>query len=378
MRVGDRSAEPAPTRDVPVPGRAPEASALPPPLAAVLALQSTAGNAAVAQLLKVPPREIPSGSGSSGARSGSYDDSRLHDRHPAVVEPLPEAPAARRPTGGAPVALLALHWLAGNAAAGLVVQRDDPAGSAPPAGAAPAPDGAPAAAAGPAPTIQITAVQQPTTGGAPAAPGGGASPAPGGGAAPAPGGGPAPAPAGGTDGGAPGEAPAGLPDKAPPAPGPAAEPGPWQLQYSYQGQKQWLGEGQPPQNQMAQQVAVNLNLQQLTGGSGAVQPSIAVQGSFDPTTGAFTGAQAQAQVALVANVMKDVQAQLYAQGSAGVAADQSGTHATAGVAAGVQASYNVSKDVQIFAQVQGGANTTAGEGGGPAIATSAGVTWTFP
>jgi hypothetical protein len=76
--------------------------------------------------------------------------------------------------------------------------------------------------------------------------------------------------------------------------------------------------------------------------------------------------------------MKDVQAGLYAQGSAGTAVDASGTHATAGVAGGVQATYNLDKNLQIFAQVQGGANTTAGEGGGGAIATSAGVTWTFP
>jgi hypothetical protein len=129
---------------------------------------------------------------------------------------------------------------------------------------------------------------------------------------------------------------------------------------------------------MAQQVTVNLNLQQLAGGSGPVQPSIAVQGSFDPTTGAFTGAQAQAQVALVANVMRDVQVGLYGQVSAGDATDQSGNHATVGVAAGAQASVNLNKNLQIFAQVQGGANATQGEGGGPAIATAAGVQWTFP
>jgi hypothetical protein len=129
---------------------------------------------------------------------------------------------------------------------------------------------------------------------------------------------------------------------------------------------------------MAQQVTVNLNLQQLAGGSGPVQPTIAVQGNFDPTTGAFTGAQAQAQVALVANVMKDVQVGLYGQVSAGEATDQSGSHGTAGVAAGAQASVNLNKNLQIFAQVQGGANATQGEGGGPAIATAAGVQWTFP
>jgi hypothetical protein len=139
-----------------------------------------------------------------------------------------------------------------------------------------------------------------------------------------------------------------------------------------------VGGGRPPQDQLAQQVTVNLNLQQLTVAGGQVQPTISVQGSFDPTTGTFTGAQAQAQVSLVWNVMKDVQAGLYAQGSAGTAVDASGTHATAGVAGGAQATYNLDKNLQIFAQVQGGANTTAGEGGGGAIATSAGVTWTFP
>ena len=83
-------------------------------------------------------------------------------------------------------------------------------------------------------------------------------------------------------------------------------------------------------------------------------------------------------MALVANVMKDLQGQIFVQGSVGVSQDATGAHGTAGVAGGAQLSYNVNRNLQVFAQVQGGANTTQGQGGGPAYATGAGVTWTFP
>ncbi len=255
-----------------------------------------------------------------------------------------------------------MQQTAGNAAVARMLQRDP----TPADGSAQA--GTPATATpGPPPTIQITAVQQPPPAGAQAT-----------GAQAAPTGGTAAAPTNGT------AAPTGLPDTAPAGGGSGSgthadpEPGPWQLQYNYQGQRQFLGHGQPPQDQMAQQVAVNLNIQQAAGFGGPVQPSVGVQGSFDPTTGQFSGIQAQAQVALVANVFRDVQAQLYVQGSAGTSADAAGEHATAGVAGGAQVSYNVNKNLQVFAQVQGGANTTQGQGGGPAYAGGAGVTWTFP
>ena len=290
---------------------------------------------------------------SATARAGSLQDSR------DVPEHSPQL-----------AALLGMQQTAGNAAVARMLQRDP----TPADGSAQA--GTPAtAAAGPAPTIQITAVQQPPATGAQAAPPAGGQPA---GAEAAPTGGTPAAPANGTT------APTGLPDAAPAGGGSGSgahadpEPGPWQLQYNYQGQRQFLGHGQPPQDQMAQQVAVNLNIQQAAGFGGPVQPSVGVQGSFDPTTGQFTGIQAQAQVALVANVFRDVQAQLYVQGSAGTSADATGEHATAGVAGGAQISYNVNKNLQVFAQVQGGANTTEGQGGGPAYAGGAGVTWTFP
>jgi hypothetical protein len=223
--------------------------------------------------------------------------------------------------------VLTLQRTAGNAAVASLLQRDDTP--------APAAD-----QAGPPPTLTITAVQQPqaTTTSAGAQPDKTAAAAPANGAHPEP------------------------------------EPGPWSLTYQYQGQRQFLGAGKAPQDSMSQQVAVNLNIVQ----TGPVQFSAGVQGSFDPHTGVFQGAQAQGQAALVANVAKDVQGQLFVQGSAGVSADATGAHPTAGVAGGAQLSYNVNRNLQVFAQVQGGANTTEGQGGGPAYSGGAGVTWTFP
>ena len=55
---------------------------------------------------------------------------------------------------------------------------------------------------------------------------------------------------------------------------------------------------------------MNLNIAQ----AGPVQFSAGLQGSFDPQTGTFQGAQAQGQAALVANVMRDVQGQLFVPG----------------------------------------------------------------
>jgi hypothetical protein len=250
-------------------------------------------------------------------------DRRLESGRAAPARDLPQLPSHLD-------RVLALQRSAGNAAVASMLQRDD---TTAPAGGSQANTGT-TNTAGPPPTLTITAVQQPTAGlpdkAATAAPTGGAHPEP--------------------------------------------EPGPWQLTYQYQGQRQYLGDGKPPQDSMSQQVQVNLNITQ----AGPVQFSAGVQGSFDPQTGTFQGAQAQGQAALVANVAKDVQAQLFAQGSAGVSADATGTHGTAGVAGGGQLSYNVNRNLQVFAQVQGGANATQGQGGGPAYAAGAGMTWTFP
>jgi hypothetical protein len=249
-----------------------------------------------------------------------------------------------------------LQRAAGNAAVTRLLQRDD--APADPSGAAPAP--------GPA-TLTIDVTQQPHTDAA----GNATAAALTGQNAPAAQADPTPA-AGDTsqkDVGTPGTATGGSADGQ----------SQWQLQYNYQGQRQYgsaLGRG-AGQDSLAQQLTVNLNLHPFL--DGHLQPAVAVQGSFDPTTGTFTGAQAQAQLALVQSLWgQKLQGQIYGQVSAGDAADASGQHATAGVAAGAQLNYNINENVAIFAQVQGAENVTQGGPSGFAYSTSAGMTFTIP
>jgi hypothetical protein len=151
----------------------------------------------------------------------------------------------------------------------------------------------------------------------------------------------------------------------------------WQLQTNYQGQRQYLV-GKPAQDTMARQVAVQLNVQHHPDGAAGREESYAVQGSWDPVTGTLTGAQGQAQVALVSATMHGFQGQLFGQVSGGAAFDAAGAHATAGAAAGAQINYNLTKDTQVFLNGQVGYNATQGQGAGPNYAVGAGVTWTIP
>jgi len=151
----------------------------------------------------------------------------------------------------------------------------------------------------------------------------------------------------------------------------------WQLQTNYQGQRQYLL-GHRAQDSMAQQVAVQLNVQHHPDGAAGREETYTVQGSWDPVTRTMTGAQGQAQVALVTATMHGLQGQLFAQVSGGAALDAAGSHATFGAAGGAQINYNITKDTQVFLNGQVGYNATQGQGAGPNYAVGAGVTWTIP
>jgi hypothetical protein len=151
----------------------------------------------------------------------------------------------------------------------------------------------------------------------------------------------------------------------------------WQLQTNYQGQRQYLL-GHRAQDSMAQQVAVQLNVQHHPDGAAGREETYTVQGSWDPVTRTMTGAQGQAQVALVTATMHGLQGQLFAQVSGGAAFDAAGSHGSIGAAGGAQINYNITKDTQVFLNGQVGYNATQGQGSGPNYAVGAGVTWTIP
>jgi len=267
-------------------------------------------------------------------------------------------PAPR--TGESDVAgLLRLQRLAGNSAVTslITVQRDGPA----------APSGGPPA------VVRIDAQQVPPdqAGTAPADGGDGRA------AAGAAGGGPAPTGGGATAPSASAASVTATSGAAAPSNDDAVTTTQWQLQTNYQGQRQYLL-GRPAQDSMARQVAVQLNIQHHPDGAAGREESYSVQGSWDPVTGTLTGAQAQAQVALVTATMHGLQGQLYGQVSAGAAFDPAGAHAALGAAGGAQINYNITKDTQVFLNGQVGYNATQGQGAGPNYAVGAGVTWTIP
>ena len=270
-----------------------------------------------------------------------------------LAGPVHWARPVPRTGDSAPAGLLRLQRQAGNAAVVslISVQRDGPAGPT-----------------GPPPVVRIDARQVPTdqTGSAVPA-GGGASAAPTGAASGTP------APAGDA---APGSATAAA-GPAAPSTDPGATTTQWQLQTNYQGQRQYLLGGSA-QDSMARQVAVQLNVQHHPDGAAGREETYSVQGSWDPVTSTLTGAQGQAQVALVSATMHGLQGQLYGQVSAGAAFDAAGAHATAGAAGGAQINYNITKDTQVFLNGQVGYNATQGAGSGPNYAVGAGVTWTIP
>jgi hypothetical protein len=266
--------------------------------------------------------------------------------HAVLVRPVRRAGPVPRTGDTDTAGLLRLQRQAGNAAvAGLLaVQRDDPA-----------------AQTGPPPVVRIEARQVPSDQAGTVPAGGGAA-------------GGTPEPAGG--GAAPLSTTASA-GAAAPSTDPGATTTQWQLQTNYQGQRQYLL-GRSAQDTMARQIAVQLNVQHHPDGAAGREETYSVQGSWDPVTSTLTGAQGQAQVALVTATMHGLQGQLYGQVAAGAAFDAAGGHATIGAAGGAQINYNITKDTQVFLNGQVGYNATQGAGSGPNYAVGAGVTWTIP